>query len=181
MRRPGTLGVSPRGYTEPARRFDPWCAMTAHLSIPALRRARRGFTLLEGMMATGILLITVLAISSAITAGQQHAMEAQMKVSASMAADDIMGRVVHGGHDNLLVWHGFREDPGTMMTSTGHPFPEQFRRIGREVRVVNGAMTLSPLDDGTVSVPGWRIVVRVFDAAERDLIVLHHFVPGGGA
>ena len=141
------------------------------------RTPRSGFTLLESLMACGILLITVMAVTSAITAGQQYAMEAQLKVAASMAADDLMGRLAIAPAQELSSWHGFREDPGAMLTSTGETFPPHFNRIGREITVTADSLYLEDLD---VTVSGRRINVRVFDSGGRNLIVLERFLPSGG-
>ena len=57
---------------------------------PGNRRSRRGFTLMESLMASGILLVIVVAVTSAITAGQQHAYEAHLRIAASLAAEELL-------------------------------------------------------------------------------------------
>jgi len=128
-------------------------------------------------MACGILLVTVMAVSSALSAGQQQSLEARLKVAGSMAADDLMGRILVRPPAEIMTWHGFREEPGEMRTATGDPFPDHFRMIGREVSVLGTSIVL---DDLGVTVSGRRIVVRIFDSTGRDLIVLERFLSAGG-
>ena len=47
---------------------------------------RRGLTLIEALVASALLLTVVTAILSALSAGHQHAREAQGLVTASLAA-----------------------------------------------------------------------------------------------
>ena len=52
-----------------------------------LRRPPGGFTLVEVMMAVSILLVVVVSVTAAITAGQQHAFEAHQRIGGTLVAD----------------------------------------------------------------------------------------------
>ena len=57
------------------------------------RCPRRAFTLLEALMAAGILFAVVVGVTSAVTAGQLHAFEARQRIAASLAAEELIGRI----------------------------------------------------------------------------------------
>src|SRR5262245_1838221 len=71
---------------------------------------RRAFTLVEALMATGLLLVVVVAVSTAITAGQQQAYEAHQRIAASLAAEELMGRIAADDYASLLTWNGHTEN-----------------------------------------------------------------------
>ncbi len=48
---------------------------------------------MEALMASAILFASVLAVISAIMAGQEEAIEAQRRMQAALAADDLMGQI----------------------------------------------------------------------------------------
>lgn len=138
------------------------------------RRRRSGFTLMESMMAAGILLVIVLAVTSAITAGQQNAYEAHQRIAASLAAEELMGRLVTEPWDDLSAWNGYTETVGTMTDIDGQPMPTSFDMIGRQVQVTTTLKTLSGLG---VNIRGRTVVVRAFNDEGRILADLGRFVP----
>src|SRR5262245_10274872 len=122
------IGMADRGT--PDRRGTTVSAVRHHQRAVA-RRA--GFTLLESIMAAGILLVVVVSVTSAITAGQQHAYEAQQQISASLAAEEMLGRLSTKTYDSLPTWDGHTEPVGTMTDVAGQPMPSVFASIGRDV------------------------------------------------
>lgn len=72
-------------------------------------RTDRGFTLMEALMASAILFAGVLAVISAITAGQKKAFEAEQQVKATLAAEELLGAIVTDDYDQLEAhWTGVK-------------------------------------------------------------------------
>lgn len=138
------------------------------------RHRRRGFTLLEAIIASTILLGIVTAVTGAIVAGQQNSLAARERIAASFAAEALMGRILCGTYDNIASWHGHREDPGTMVDEMDQPLPESFGTIGRSVLVET---TLNSVDTLGVYVRGRTITVRAFNTNDETLVTLQRFVP----
>jgi hypothetical protein len=137
-------------------------------------RPRRGFTLLEALIATGILFGVVVAVTGAITAAQQHAYEAHRCIAGTLAAEELMGRLIAEDYDSLPAWNGFTEAVGAMQDVEGAAMPASFDMIGRDVQVV---ASLEVIQELGVAVSGRRARVRAFGADGRTLCQLTHFVP----
>lgn len=137
-------------------------------------RARRGFTLVESLMAAGILLVVVFAVTSAITAGQQHAYEAHQHIAATLAAEELMGRLVTEPYDDLAGWNGYAEAVGAMTDMDGQPLPQSVAMVGRQVTVT---AALRRLEDLGVNVQGREVTVDAVDADGRVLARLTRFIP----
>jgi Tfp pilus assembly protein PilV len=135
---------------------------------------RRGFTLMEALMASGILLAVVIAVTSAITAGQQNAYEAHQRIAATLATEDLLGRLLVENYANLPTWSGYSEAVGEMTDGSGNPMPSSFDMIGRDVQVTTDLKTVSAL---AVNVRGRTVRVRAFDADARILAELSRFIP----
>ncbi|MEM7228250.1 MAG: hypothetical protein AAF432_05465 [Planctomycetota bacterium] len=159
----------------------------AHATHQRRPRHRRGYTLLESLMAAGILLGIVVAITSAITAGQQHALEAHMRIAGALAAEDLLSRMTAVSYDDILAWNGYTESAGTMTDVHGQSMPDMFNNIGRSVAVSTDLKNFAELG---VKVRGRTIRVHSFDRQNRTLSEIYHFVPepadnagptGGGA
>jgi hypothetical protein len=129
---------------------------------------------MEAMMAAGILLVIVVAVTSAITAGQQNAYEAHQRIAATLAAEELMGRLVTEPWDDLSGWNGYTEPVGTMTDIEGQPMPPSFDMIGRQTEVTTTLKTISGLG---VNIRGRTVVVRAFNAEGRILSDLTRFVP----
>lgn len=125
-------------------------------------------------MATGLLLMVVVSVTSAITAGQQHAYEAHQKIAASLVAEELMGRVAADDYDQLLTWNGHTEAVGDMTDMAGSPMPSALQMVGRDVRVTIGLQTISGMD---VRVRGATVTVRAFNGEGRTLASISRFVP----
>src|SRR5262245_42003723 len=118
---------------------------------------RRGFTLLEALMAAGILLVVVVSVSSAITAGQQHSSAAHQRIAATLAAEELMGRLTTQPYANLPAWDGYTEAVGAMTDAVGNPMPANFDMIGRNVKVTTSMKNISNL---SVDIRGRNVRVR---------------------
>jgi hypothetical protein len=129
---------------------------------------------MEALMASGILLVIVVAVTSAITAGQQHAFEAHQRIAASIAAEELMGRMVTLDYDDLSAWNGYTEAAGAMTDMAGDPLPVSFDMVGRDVRVVTTIKNLGSLG---VLVQGRTVTVRAFTVEGRVLSSLSRFIP----
>ena len=135
---------------------------------------RRAFTLIEALMATGLLLVVVVAVSTAITAGQQQAYEAHQRIAASLAAEELMGRIATEDYASLPTWNGHTENVGELTDMDGSATTSSLQMVGRDVRVTIGLKTLNGLD---VRVRGATITVRSFNNQGRTLATITRFVP----
>jgi len=137
------------------------------------RRRRRGFTLLESMMAATVLGVVVLAVISAVTTAQRLSFEGQKRLLATMAADDFMIELSTVPYHELKTMSQSVQDVGAMTTFDGAAYPGSFWAIGRRVEVEPETVT----DPGIgVSINGVRVTVTAFDAG-ADLVHLTMFVP----
>ena len=58
---------------------------------------------MESLMAAAILFAGVLAIVTAVSAGQKKAFEAEIQVAAVLVAEDLMGQITAGGYDAIAA------------------------------------------------------------------------------
>ncbi len=143
--------------------------------LPPRSSRQNGFTLLESLMASGILLIVVVAVTQAVTAGQANAYEAQQRIAATLAAQELMGRVVADQQQiSPLTWNGHNETVGAMTDFNGAPLSDAFNMIGRRVIASKTQITVSGLN---VVIDGVTIVVEAFNADGEILASLEHFIP----
>jgi prepilin-type N-terminal cleavage/methylation domain-containing protein len=147
-------------------------ATIAHHQRP--RHRNRGFTLLECMMAVSILLTVVMAVTSAITSGQQHAYEAQQRVAAAMAADELLGRITCDAYANIGLWNNYNEPVGQMKDLANQAMPGVFAGIGRRATVSATLITASAM---SIKVRGVTVRVVAFDRGNRTLADVSRFVP----
>lgn len=134
----------------------------------------RAFTLLEALMASAILFAVVMAVTSAVTAGQQHAYDAHQRIAGALAAEALIGRITVGNYDSLLAWNGYTEPVGAMSDAAGDSLPGTFRMVGRSVRVTT---TMQTIDSLGVNVRGRTIHVEAFNAKNRILAEITMFFP----
>lgn len=137
------------------------------------RPVPRGFTLIEALIASSILLGIVTAVTAAVVAGQQHAFEAQQRIAGALAADALMARLAALPYLDLATWNGHFEAPGEMVDEHGSPMPPAFDGVGRDVTIINTFRSFNPPD---VNIRGVIIRVRAFDASARTLVTLERFI-----
>lgn len=118
--------------------------------------------------------MAVVAVTSAVMAGQQHALEARQRIAANLAAEELLSRLLTVDYNNLPAWNGYTENVGTMTNVLGQPLPESFATIGRVVEITT---SLQSFDDLGVRVLGRTIRVRAFNAEPRFLADVSRFVP----
>ena len=124
-------------------------------------------------MAAGILFAVVVGVTSAVTAGQLHALEARQRIAASLAVEELIGRIINDDYADLPTWNGFNEPAGTLTDSADNPMPETFAAIGREVEVVSRMETITDLG---IKVRGRQVVVRAFNGNDRTLARITYFI-----
>jgi hypothetical protein len=127
---------------------------------PLPLRVRRGFTLMESLIASAILFAGVLAVISAIMAGQRKAFEAEQQVIATLAAEELMGEFVHHDYADLSSLPPYLP-AGDMIALVIAAESEQ-DLPGLDVRVVGITVTI-------------QIARNLADL--RPLVELSHFVP----
>ncbi|MCH6550731.1 MAG: prepilin-type N-terminal cleavage/methylation domain-containing protein [Planctomycetes bacterium] len=138
------------------------------------RRPPAGFTLVEVMMAVSILLVVVVSVTAAVTAGQQHAFEAHQRIGGTLAAEALLARLLREDYDALGAFDGYTEPVGAMSDAAGDSLPGTFRMVGRSVRVTT---TMQTIDSLGVNVRGRTIHVEAFNAKNRILAEITMFFP----
>ena len=117
---------------------------------------------MESLIASAILFAGVLAVISAIMAGQRKAFEAEQQVMATLAAEELMGAIIADEYVNLAAnWGGLK--------AAG-----EFQAI---VSILPAEEDLSSLG---VLVDGKNVEVKVFPGMTdtRIIVELNHFIPG---
>lgn len=135
---------------------------------------RRGLTLIESLMAAGILFIVVTAITGAVTAGQQHALEARGRIAGSLVAEELLGRLAALAYADLPGWDGYREEVGAMIDFEGANMPDSVSMLGREVVVTTALEEVTPIG---VNIRGRFVTVRAFKSDGGVVAELERFVP----
>lgn len=135
--------------------------------------ARRGFTLLENLMAAVVLGIVVLAVGLAASSAQKAAFEGQKMVLASMAADDLMSELQAVNYTALPTYDGLNQPVGAIATLAGDTYPSTYWPIGRRVSITDTQYQEPGLG---AKVNGRSIVITIFDDS-RDVTSLDAFVP----
>lgn len=134
---------------------------------------RGGFSLLEAMMSCAILAMSVVALSAAISAGQQASFESQKAVLAAMTADDLLSEVTAVDYSSLPDLNGRTEPVGEMETLAGAGYPILYWALGRRIAVEDTKI----VNQGAgVIVAGRMVSVTVFDES-RDVATVELFVP----
>ncbi len=167
-RRNVTTSKRQKGAARSGRRFDVLTFRRFDIA-----KSRRAFTLMEALMAAGVLLGIVVAVTSAVSAGQQNAYEAQRRIAGALAAEELMGRVAVDDYARLPTWNGFTESAGAMLAPGGGALPASMQSVGREVHVISDMKTLSGMD---VRVRGQTITVRAFTTDGRTVASMTRFV-----
>jgi hypothetical protein len=125
-------------------------------------------------MATSILVGVVFAVTMAITAGQQHSIEARKNIAAALAAEELLGKMVATPYNQLNQFNGLSEEDGNLIAIDGNALPASFDGLARYATV--SAMSLS-VDGLGVVIQGKMLTVWIEDKKQRSLIELTRFVP----
>ncbi len=133
------------------------------------RRAERGLTLIECMLALMIFPLAVTAIAYAIVAGQSQAVEAMRRTRASLLAEALMeevlsltydsgsdaslgpeaGETTRDQYDSPNDFHGFSEAAGSLTDATGTACPQPMQRFSRSVSCSASSVTVSGFGSAT--------------------------------
>lgn len=146
---------------------------TTRSSRPFPGVTRAAVTLLEALLASAILLISVLALTTAIAAGQAASLESQKLFLGAMAIDDLLSELSGVPYNNLDDYDGFEQVPGALQTVDGTPYPDAYWPIGRRVEVL--AVNIKETATGVI-IRGSTVTVTAFD--ERgELCAASLFIP----
>lgn len=152
-------------------------------SNPLFLGPRRAFTAFEALLATTILALVSIAVSSALTAGRQESRAAQNSVYGAQLARAMMDEILrfvpsnssktvdsneyfrrNGGTsmNNLGAYNGYTDGVGTSITSivdiAGNAYPAAYQNFTRTVTI--SATTLQP-NGWALSDPGSLITITV--------------------
>ena len=137
---------------------------------------RRGLTLVESVIATAVLAVAITGIFSALAAGTAHAGASADDLAASMAAEDLLDRVLHDcdrrGIDPL-DWDGHQELPGELVDAQGLPILGGASRVGRRMQVEESTRRIG---DGP-RIEGRLLQVIAVDRAGRRLGSVERWIP----
>ena len=129
------------------------------------RAARRAFTLVEALIASAVLSITVLAIGSAIGAAQKSSHEGQKAVLGAMLCGDYLSELMTLPYDDIEARSGEILVFGEVVTLDGAPYPQAYWPLGRALAATEEMLEIP---ETGVRVRGLRIEVMAFD--ERRVV-----------
>lgn len=144
------------------------------MGYPAPIRPRKGIALMEAMLAVGILILAVTAITSAIVSGQQQSLAARETIIGSVAAESLLATVSNGPWESLDSWNEYTEEVGEITDPIGMPLSGDWDLIGRRVKVEDTEVFVEPL---MVYIRGRNITVVSFSKSNRTLSTVERFVP----
>jgi len=125
-------------------------------------------------MASSILFAIVVAVITAITAGQQHALEAHQRIAGTLAADELLGRLSILSYASIPAWDGYAEGVGEMIDVKDDPFPNAFIMLGRNVDITTSIRELGKIG---INIRGRTITVRAVDESGRVIAEISRFIP----
>ena len=135
--------------------------------------SRRGLTLIESVIAAAVLSVAITAVFGAVSAGAAHVEAGADDLAATIAAEDLMSRLLNTQDREPRSWDGHVELVGTLVDGNGVLLQGGVTRVGREVDVTAEQRRLGtgPILDG------WTIRIRTFDRTGRDLGALTRWIP----
>ncbi len=134
---------------------------------------RRGFSLLEAVIAMVILAMTFTTIASAIGAGSGSARETRNQVMATLAAEELLAELLCEGWDRLPEWNGYRETAGESRAPDGRIEKDRAELL-RVVEVLDETRHLEPIG---IDIAGRLVRIHVEDRTSRTIITLERFIP----
>ncbi len=84
-------------------------------------------------MASAILFAAVLAVISAIMTGQQEAIDAQRRMQAAMAADDLMGKIATMAYNDLIGFAPIQPAGSFLALTSSHVVDKDVPGLGIRV------------------------------------------------
>lgn len=134
---------------------------------------RHGFTLLEAVIASTVLALTVLAIGSAISASQMQSLEGRKAVLGSMICSDYMSELLTLSYADIEARSGETLAVGAMTSLDGVAYPDSYWPLGRSMTAEEELFEIVELG---VTVRGLRIEVLTFDN-KRVVASVESFLP----
>lgn len=127
---------------------------------------------MESLIASAVLAIVVLAVGSAVSAGQKSSFEGQKLILASMVADDLLSELRTIPYIQLQAYNGRNEAVGQLKTLSNEAYPDTYWSIGRSV-LVEYTQYQEPGLGAIINI--CRIVVSTFDE-NRIIVQLETFL-----
>ena len=147
-----------------------------HANLPSAAPPRRGFSLIESVLALSILAITFTAIASAIGAGTSSALEERDRVTATLATEELLAEILSAEWDQLDSWNGFEENPGEALAPDGIRSASR-ARIWRTAEVLDQTLQIEPAGR---QLNGRMIRITTRSTEGRVLVAVERFVPRPG-
>jgi hypothetical protein len=89
---------------------------------------------METLIASAILFAGVLAVISAIMAGQRKSFEAERQIAATLAAEELMGQYIQVDYDDLDLLPSTQPVDDMVAVTTVTPFDEALPGLDVQVR-----------------------------------------------
>ncbi len=134
---------------------------------------RRGLTLIESIVASAILAVAITAVFSAVASGRAHAEVAADELATTVAAEDLLARVLRSDPDRIDDWDGHEEIPGALVDAEGIMLAPAMQRVGRRVRIERRDREIFE----KIRIPGRTIVVEVIDDRGRTTGSISRWIP----
>ncbi len=141
---------------------------------PKTSRSRRAFTLVECLIACGILVLAVTAFLTANVAGHRNSQHATDSQRAVRLAEEMMERIQGTPYDNIVPAYGhYSELPGQLKDLAGNPYPKEYQAFTLATSATATSMTVGGLGAAT---NGILVTVTVMDSKKKNL-VWTRFIP----
>lgn len=143
------------------------------------RRPASGFTLLEVLVASGILSFATLGLVQAVSSGQSQTLDALRRARATALADAMLeevlskpdddpegatgfgpdtGEITRAAFDNRDDYHGYTQAAGELTDAAGTAYPTPYQRFQIDTAVVAETVDIAALGGEQA---GLRITVTV--------------------
>ena len=131
---------------------------------------RRGLTLIESVIAVAILSLAITAVFGALTAGTAHVEAGADDLAATVAAEDLMSRLLAEDGADPSGWNGHRETAGALVDGNGIRLQGGVDRVAHKEDEFGGSSLASA---GTAHAgAGLRAVEQVATIGHRQRRVL---------
>jgi len=158
-------------------------------------RDRRGFTLMEALLATVVLAFVVAALSQAIVVGQMQTYDAMHSGRAVALAEAMMeevlvlpyddpggdvtigpdaGETTRQDFDDIDDYHGFAEAADAITDAEGNPYDDLYQGFTRSVTVTADDVDVAAFG---ATQPGLTITVTVQEGDDGRQWTVTRFVP----
>jgi hypothetical protein len=138
-------------------------------------RPRRGLTLIEsvGGSAPAVGGGAITAVYAALAAGTVHAAGSADELASTIAAEDLMTRILADDPARIEQWDGYEEAAGALVDADGAALAGGIARVGRRATVDRLERRLG---DGP-RIRGWNVLVEAIDANGEPLGGIERWIP----